>query len=317
MVAARVNFLDGMGTPAERGEWLSELYEANARAVFGRCRRLLANAEDAADACHEVFVRAISSLQAPPRSPQARSWLLIVAQNHCLDLLRRRRRMEAALVNLAVDAERDGASEAEVHNRQLLDAVLRQLGARERLALWQSAIESRSLGEIAAQLGLSYAAAGQLVHRARKHATLIAARLAGALGLASLRCWRRRVASATLAQMLAALAIVPLVGAGGAGTVRANHQPAALRSPATAGRPTAAGSTATIQTAATLEGRTDGLLPQPVNDTVDQTLGRTTATVTQILDRTIASVPAAPPNLASAVPPLPVPTGLPTLPDGH
>ena len=38
-----------------RGEWLSELYQANARAVESYCRRFLNSAEDAADATHEVF----------------------------------------------------------------------------------------------------------------------------------------------------------------------------------------------------------------------------------------------------------------------
>src|SRR5947209_2976559 len=110
-----------------RGEWLSELYQANARAVESYCRRFLNSAEDAADATHEVFLRALSSLDASPNSSQARGWLITVAQNYCLDVVRRRRRMQAALTTLGADAGRATESEAEVINRQLLQAVLQQL----------------------------------------------------------------------------------------------------------------------------------------------------------------------------------------------
>src|SRR5438270_1778230 len=194
-----------------RGEWLSELYQANARAVESYCRRFLNSAEDAADATHEVFLRALSSLDASPNSSQARGWLITVAQNYCLDVVRRRRRMQAALTTLGADAGRATESEAEVINRQLLQAVLQQLGERERQALWQSAVERRTLTEIASYLGMSYMAAAQLVHRARKHASVVAAKLAAVMGLAAANSMRRRSPVLTFAQSLAVVAVMPLV----------------------------------------------------------------------------------------------------------
>jgi RNA polymerase sigma-70 factor (ECF subfamily) len=155
---------------AGRGKWLTDLYQAHATAVHAYCRRFLQSPEDAADATHEVFLRALSSLQADPDSRQARGWLITVAQNYCLDLARRRRRMQLAYSTLAGDASSGHESETEIVNRQLLHAVLARLGERERQALWQSAVERRPLAEIATTLGLSYMAAAQLVHRARKHA---------------------------------------------------------------------------------------------------------------------------------------------------
>jgi len=194
-----------------RGEWLSELYQANARAVESYCRRFLNSAEDAADATHEVFLRALSSLDASPSSSQARSWLITVAQNYCLDVVRRRRRMQAALTTLGADAGRATESEGEVINRQLLQAVLQQLGERERQALWQSAVERRTLTEIASYLGMSYMAAAQLVHRARKHASVVAAKLATVLGLAAANSMRRRSPVLTFAQSLAVVVAMPVV----------------------------------------------------------------------------------------------------------
>ena len=194
-----------------RRRWLSELYEANSAAIFNLCRRLLNSREDAADAMHEVFLRAAASLFEPPRSPQARGWLTRVARNYCIDLLRRRERFGSALITLAATADPGGDSVQSVEDRELLTTVLRQLGVRDREALWQSAVELRSLPEIARSFNLSYTAAAQLLSRARRRAVLVAARLAVILGLAQLGQVFRRSNAAHRGQQLAAVVVVPIM----------------------------------------------------------------------------------------------------------
>src|SRR5438876_4858756 len=162
---------------AEQQRWLASLYEANFAAVFRRCGVLLKSAEDAADAAHEVFLIAVNSLAPETEEKRARAWLLTVAHNHCLDILRRRKRFGRALVVLGANEASDDL-EAGVVDRDFVDQVLRQLSERERLALWQSAVERRSLADIAIGLQLSYAAAAQVVHRARQHAVRLAASVA-------------------------------------------------------------------------------------------------------------------------------------------
>jgi Sigma-70, region 4 len=56
------------------------------------------------------------------------------------------------------------------------------LSPRERQALWHSAVEHRGIGDIAERLQLSYMAAAQVIHRARKHALQLAARVAIVFG---------------------------------------------------------------------------------------------------------------------------------------
>ena len=194
-----------------RRRWLSDLYEANSAAIFNLCRRLLDSREDAADAMHEVFLRAAASLFEPPRSPQARGWLTRVARNYCIDLLRRRERFGSALITLAATADPGGDSVQSVEDRELLTTVLRQLGVRDREALWQSAVELRSLPEIARSFNLSYTAAAQLLSRARRRAVLVAARLAVILGLAQLGQVFRRSNAAHRGQQLAAVVVVPIM----------------------------------------------------------------------------------------------------------
>ena len=194
-----------------RRRWLSELYEANSAAVFNLSRRLLNSSEDAADATQEVFLRAAASLSEPPRSPQARGWLTTVARNYCIDLLRRRERFGSALTTLAATADTGADTVQSVEDRQLLLAVLRQLGVRDREALWQSAVERRSLAEIARSFNLSYTATAQLLSRARRRALLVATRLAVILGLAGLGRAFKRSNWARRSQQLAAVVVVPIM----------------------------------------------------------------------------------------------------------
>src|SRR5256885_1091746 len=156
-VAAR--YTDSAPMSAEQRRWLSALYESNFAAVLKRCGAILKSGEDAADAAHEVFLVALNSLEPDTEERRARAWLLTVAHNHCLDLLRRRRRLGRALLTLGADPDAGSDLEAGIVDRDFVQGVLGQLSLRERLALWQSAVEHRPLADIATGLQLSYGGA--------------------------------------------------------------------------------------------------------------------------------------------------------------
>src|SRR5438876_12151113 len=188
---------------------IDELYQAHRAAVLRVCSSILRNADDAADACQEVFLIAIESMDPAAKPAAARAWLLTVARNHSLDLLRRRKRLGKALVTLGPDDGQGRDMETAVVDRDFVDVVFKQLSKRKRQALWQSAVESRPLADIASGLRLSYMAAAQVLHRARQHAAYVAARVAivlGALGLG-----RQRSANGSLsASRVLAMAALPL-----------------------------------------------------------------------------------------------------------
>src|SRR5437879_5115822 len=197
-----------------RGSWMAELYESNSTAVYGVCQRLLTNTEDAADATQEVFLRAFVGLAAETQSERARAWLMTVARHHCLDLLRRKKRLGKAMTTLGVEPVRHGEAEGAVVDRNFVRAVLSQLRERERRALWESAVEYRPIGEIGSYLGLSYMAAAQLLHRARRRASVVAARLAAIFGLLQVNRLGRRPIFGLELQPLAIALVLPLVVAG-------------------------------------------------------------------------------------------------------
>jgi len=318
--------------------WLADLYEAQLPIVLRLCTRMLRSAEDAADAAHETFLIALAAL-APDTAPRAaRSWLLTVARNHCLDTLRRRKLHQRALVSLGGNPDRTADLESEVADRAFVNAVLSRLSQRERLALWQSAVERRPVADIAVSLQLNYMAAAQVLHRARRHAATTAARFAVVIGgIRLLHASRRHVVAETTrvdslmtATRLAALAAAPLilvavqpssssaqaatsqhlapatVIAAGAAPTGANFQ--SLR-----GTPHAASGAAGSQGGDDSGGSpSSGTLPSTATGATKSLLG----TVTQTLQQ-LASPPPTPSPVGSlptvSVPPVPTPS-VPALP---
>ena len=193
-----------------RRQWLSELYSANSAAVFKQCRRMLKDPEEAADATQEIFLRAATALSESVRGAEAGAWLNTVTRNYCIDLIRRRKRFGSAMTTLAATSDAPAESVESVDDRQLLLAVLPRLSPRERRALWQSAVEDLPLAEIARSLGISYLAAAQLLHRARRRALAVATRLAIILGLARLGRVARRSRLLQNTQQLAAVVVLPV-----------------------------------------------------------------------------------------------------------
>jgi DNA-directed RNA polymerase specialized sigma24 family protein len=84
--------------PEAAGEQLSELFEEHGRMVFGLCRLLLRDADEAEDAAQQVFLSAHRSMLGgtEPREPAA--WLATIARNECHTRIRGRMATPLALV---------------------------------------------------------------------------------------------------------------------------------------------------------------------------------------------------------------------------
>ena len=267
---------------------------------------MLRNPDDAADATQEVFLIALESLDPAAKSGAARAWLLTVARNHCLDLLRRRKRLGKALATLGPDEGRGTDVETAVADRDFVDVVFKQLSEREREALWQSAVESRPLADIASRLRLSYMAAAQVLHRARRHAVQAAARLAVVFG--AFQLGRRRAGAGLLvnAQRMAALAAVPLIAV----SMNASSpvpQSASARHPA-------ASAAAGAEPALPQLGRETPVLPNPDSVAAGSTAALNSAT--DAIGRLVRSLPSVPPlpGKAPAAPSLPALPSPPPIP---
>jgi len=290
---------------------IDELYQANRPAVLRLCSSILRNADDAADATQEVFLIALESLDPNAKSgAAARAWLLTVARNHCLDLLRRRKRLGKALVTLGPDDGRGTDMETAVADRDFVDVVFKQLSKRERQALWQSAVESRPLADIASRLRLSYMAAAQVLHRARRHAIQAASRVAVVFGIFRLPRQRPGVGPLVVAQRLATVAAVPIIVAVSMNASSPAPKPASVAPPAVS-----AAGPSSVAGGSRSPGALRGQIPS-VTLSPDSLLPGSTATLnsaTDAINRLLSPVPSVPPVLGKA-PALPSVSALPSPP---
>jgi RNA polymerase sigma-70 factor, ECF subfamily len=110
---------------------LEAAYAAHYDRVLGLCRYMLNSPEAAEDAAHEVFLKASQRAETYDPSYPVRNWLLKIASNHCLDLIRRQG-TERRLFGLEVDEAPDTPASGPGPLRQLLDG---ELGERVREAL--------------------------------------------------------------------------------------------------------------------------------------------------------------------------------------
>ncbi len=158
---------------------LQRLVDSTKRPVYGLCLRLLGDAEEARDAAQESFVRAWGGLSSFDPSQPFAPWLLRIARNHCIDLVRRR--LPAAR-KLELDAERDGeppaeladpaapAADAQLEKAQLartLDAAVQRLPDRYREVVHLFHVEQMSYKEIAASMDVPIGTVMTWLHRAR------------------------------------------------------------------------------------------------------------------------------------------------------
>jgi len=145
------------GPPAAAGGrgagLLEELYRRHAAAVFARCRYLLREDEAARDAAQDVFVRALRSERELREAASPTAFLLRVATNHCLNLLRASR--AAWKEEVARLARERTERHVEPDARELVRALLGAAGTEEQEVAVLYFVDELTQAEIAEATGRS------------------------------------------------------------------------------------------------------------------------------------------------------------------
>ncbi len=158
----------------------SRIVELRKRVVFRLCMRLLRDEEEARDAAQETFVRAWGAIDTyDPAQPFA-PWLLRIARNHCIDLVRRRlpaaRRFEldagaedeAQRLEIEdLDAPRADDQLERAEAASTLGAAVAALPVNYREVIHLFHVERMSYKEIAAAMEVPMGTVMTWLHRAR------------------------------------------------------------------------------------------------------------------------------------------------------
>jgi len=180
--------------PPDEAEWaraasggdkaaFARLVEKHKQSVYGLCYRLLGSGEESRDAAQEAFVRAYTGIRSfDARQPFA-AWVLRIARNHCIDLLRRRRPTLALAAEgrgddgpetgvapeLADHFARSGEQAVQEEEAQRdLDRAVAGLAPRYREVIALFHVQHKSYAEIAEAMGVPMGTVMTWLHRARK-----------------------------------------------------------------------------------------------------------------------------------------------------
>jgi RNA polymerase sigma-70 factor (ECF subfamily) len=158
---------------AQRGDRdaFAGLVERHSHHVHALCARILGPSADAADAAQEAFVRAYYALNRYDPALPFVAWVLSIARNACLDVLRRRRDRKTDLVEVpeAASAEPDVLSRAVDRETALrVNGALGRLDLRYREVLTLYHYNDQSYAEIARILGVPIGTVMTWIHRGRR-----------------------------------------------------------------------------------------------------------------------------------------------------
>jgi RNA polymerase sigma-70 factor (ECF subfamily) len=135
-----------------------ELYTRTSAKLFGVCLRILKDRAEAEEALQEVYVKVWQRADRYVRSGYSPiSWLVAVARNHCLDILRARKPLSED-IDRALDVADAGPSpeEAAVQGgeRTRIDSCLGQLEAEKADAVRGAYLEGFSYEQLATRHGV-------------------------------------------------------------------------------------------------------------------------------------------------------------------
>jgi RNA polymerase sigma factor (sigma-70 family) len=139
-------------------EWLGILLQRYTLLLLGVCMKYLKNEEEAKDSVQQVFLKAIQELH-KYRVEFFKSWLYMVAKNHCLMKLRERQgKIPAELDSQAIPApeETDKKKMEETdHTLDLMENALQELNKEQQQCVTLFYLQKKSYSQISESTGFS------------------------------------------------------------------------------------------------------------------------------------------------------------------
>jgi len=157
-------------------EWLGILLERYTILLLGVGMKYLKNEEEAKDAVQQVFLKAINEMH-KYKVEYFKSWLYMIAKNHCLMKLRDKGRYSAEIDerSMAITAEPEGKNSYIEKDKTLnhLSQALLQLNKEQQLCVTLFYLEKKSYQEIAGQTSYSIMQVKSHIQNGKRNLKLI------------------------------------------------------------------------------------------------------------------------------------------------
>ncbi len=159
-------------------KWLGILLQRYTLLLFGVCMKYLKDEEEAKDAVQQIFLKVITELE-KYKVDYFKSWLYMVAKNHCLMRLRDKKNNRPVELKDEVGGVRDDRDEQlrDLQERDLtlemLENSLSELSGEQRECVTLFYLRKRSYQEIAETTGYSLLQVKSYIQNGKRNLRLL------------------------------------------------------------------------------------------------------------------------------------------------
>jgi len=153
-------------------QWLAQLYLRYTELVYGVCVKYLKDGEAAKDAVMNIYQELLVKLQTH-EVENFKSWLYVVAKNHCLMQLRKEKKMMTVEFTSSVMQSEDFTHLDSVLEKEQelkkLESCIDSLPAEQRQSIQLFYLENKCYNEIAESTGYGWNKVRSLIQNGRRN----------------------------------------------------------------------------------------------------------------------------------------------------
>ena len=164
----------------KNNEWIGILLQRYTLLLLGVCMKYLKNEEEAKDAVQQVFLKAITELH-KYKVDYFKSWLYMVAKNHCLMKLRNKGKFSVEINEQLLSTPDDSTEKKEFIAKDIaltqMENALEQLNAEQQLCIRLFYLNKKSYQDITEQTGFSLLQVKSNIQNGKRNLKIILDRL--------------------------------------------------------------------------------------------------------------------------------------------
>jgi RNA polymerase sigma factor (sigma-70 family) len=165
----------------KNNQWLGILLQRYTMLLFGVCMKYLKNEEEAKDSVQQVFLKAIAELH-KYKVAYFKSWVYMVAKNHCLMKLRDKQGKMPVVLNEQTIALEDEplSKQSYVDKDRVLDAMsiaLEELSKEQKLCVTLFYLDKKSYTDIVDITGFSMMQVKSYIQNGKRNLKIIIERI--------------------------------------------------------------------------------------------------------------------------------------------
>ncbi|MGZ8510586.1 MAG: RNA polymerase sigma factor [Chitinophagaceae bacterium] len=158
-------------------EWLGILLQRYTLLLLGVCMKYLKNEDEAKDSVQQIFLKVIQELQ-KYKVEYFKSWLYMVAKNHCLMKLRdRQTRIPAELTEKLLAAPEEGTDFQKLvqadHALELMEAALKEINPEQQQCVILFYLQKKSYQEISDITGFTMLQVKSYIQNGKRNLKLL------------------------------------------------------------------------------------------------------------------------------------------------